>query len=118
MRAVGPVVPAKRLPERNDLREVFVNRISLAVLVLASAALVAAPFPAAGQTLSVAPVTPAKSGMVSYIQGAVFLNDELLPDPLLAQYPYVKEEGSIRTAEGRAEIEIRGWRIPHNLVCP
>ncbi|HUP03736.1 MAG TPA: hypothetical protein VMU19_07090 [Bryobacteraceae bacterium] len=53
---------------------------------------------------SVAPVTPAKSGMVSYIQGAVYVDDALIPDPIVANFPYVKEGGELRTAEGRAEV--------------
>ena len=77
------------------------NRICLAVLALAT---FVAALPAAGQVPSVAPVAPAKSGMVSYIQGAVYLDDELLPDPLVGQYPYMKEGGVLRTAEGRAEV--------------
>jgi hypothetical protein len=97
---VGPEVFR---PQEPPPREVLVNRISAAIFALA--ALAAMPFSAAGQgPSSVAPVTPAKSGMVSYIQGAVFLNDERLPDPLIAQYPYMKEDGTLRTAEGRAEV--------------
>jgi hypothetical protein len=60
--------------------------------------------PASGQTGSVAPVTPSKSGMVSYIQGAVYNDDTLVPDPIVAQFPYIKEGGNLRTAEGRAEV--------------
>ena len=73
------------------------------VTVLAAALLISAAAPAFGQVGSVAPVTPAKSGMVSYIQGAVYNDDVLIPDPIVAQFPYMKEGGSLRTAEGRAE---------------
>ena len=42
--------------------------------------------------------------MVSYIQGSVYLNNEQLPDPLVAQYPYIKDSESLRTEAGRAEV--------------
>jgi hypothetical protein len=42
--------------------------------------------------------------MVSYIQGAVYVDDALIPDPIVAQFPYMKEGGNLRTAEGRAEV--------------
>jgi hypothetical protein len=74
------------------------------VWVLAAAFLVGAAASAWGQAGSVAPVTPAKSGMVSYIQGAVYMDDALIPDPIVAQFPYMKEGGNLRTAEGRAEV--------------
>src|ERR1039458_9299808 len=74
------------------------------VAVLAVAFLVGAVAPASGQVGSVAPVTPSKSGMVSYIQGAVYADDTLIPDPIVAQFPYMKEGGNLRTAEGRAEV--------------
>jgi hypothetical protein len=74
------------------------------VAVLAAAFLVGAAVTASGQAGSVAPVTPAKSGMVSYIQGAVYVDDALIPDPIVAQFPYMKEGGNLRTAEGRAEV--------------
>lgn len=71
---------------------------------VALACLIGAVLPASAQVGSVAPVTPAKSGMVSYIQGAVYNDDALIPDPIVAQFPYIKEGGSLRTAEGRAEV--------------
>jgi hypothetical protein len=79
-----------------------VNRICFALLALA---ILLAALPATAQTPSVAPVAPSKSGMVSYIQGAVYLDDELLPDPLVGQYPFMKPNGVLRTTEeGRAEV--------------
>jgi len=72
--------------------------------VLAGACLAGAVAPAWGQAGAVAPVTPAKSGMVSYIQGAVYVDGALIPDPIVAQFPYMKEGGNLRTAEGRAEV--------------
>ena len=74
------------------------------VAALAVAFLVGALAPASGQVGSVAPVTPSKSGMVSYIQGAVYADDTLIPDPIVAQFPYMKEGGTLRTTEGRAEV--------------
>src|ERR1039457_3307885 len=74
------------------------------VSVLAAAFLVGTAVTASGQAGSVAPVTPAKSGKVSYIQGAVYVDDALIPDPIVAQFPYMKEGGNLRTAEGRAEV--------------
>jgi hypothetical protein len=89
-------------PDGGGLREVVVSRFNLALLAMAI--VVTSGFPAAAQTQSVAPVTPSKSGLVSYIQGTVYLNDELLPDPLVGQFPYVKDKESVRTADGRAEV--------------
>jgi hypothetical protein len=84
------------------------SRISLAVLTAILVVCTVAAFgqvaPAPGQIGSVAPVTPSKSGMVSYIQGAVYIDDTLIPDPIVAQFPYMKEGGNLRTAEGRAEV--------------
>ena len=74
------------------------------VAALAVACLIVAVAPASGQVGSVAPVTPSKSGMVSYIQGAVYADDTLIPDPIVAQFPYMKEGGTLRTTEGRAEV--------------
>jgi len=42
--------------------------------------------------------------MVSYIQGAVYVDNNLLPDPIVANFPYIKEGGDMRTADGRAEV--------------
>jgi hypothetical protein len=74
------------------------------VAAVVAALLIGAFAPAPAQVGSVAPVTPSKSGMVSYIQGAVYNDDALIPDPVVAQFPYIKEGGSLRTAEGRAEV--------------
>src|ERR1019366_9718657 len=31
-------------------------------------------------------------------------DDKLIPDPIVAQFPYMKEGGNLRTTEGRAEV--------------
>ncbi len=49
-------------------------------------------------------VAPSKSGMVSAVEGVVALDGETLPDPLVANFPYMKENGVLSTAEGRAEL--------------
>jgi hypothetical protein len=49
-------------------------------------------------------VAPSKSGMVSAVEGVVTLDGETLPDPLVANFPYMKENGVLSTAEGRAEL--------------
>lgn len=74
------------------------------VFGLSAVFLIGAVAQAPAQTGSVAPVTPSKSGMVSYIQGAVYNDDALIPDPIVAQFPYIKEGSALRTAEGRAEV--------------
>jgi hypothetical protein len=75
--------------------------------LLAVVLLVMVAVPAAAQ-----PVTPAKSGMVSYIEGEVRLDDQLVPDPIVAQFPYMKENGTLRTVAGRAEVQmLPGWAM-------
>ncbi len=49
------------------------------------------------------PVVPAKSGMVDYLEGKVFLDDKELPFPIVADFPYIKEQGVLRAEDGRAE---------------
>ena len=71
--------------------------------------------PAAAQ-----PVAPSKSGMVSYIEGEVRIDDQIIPDPIVAQFPYMKENGALRTGEGRAEVQmLPGWAMrlgEHSLL--
>jgi hypothetical protein len=49
------------------------------------------------------PVISAKSGMVSYHEGRVFLGDKLLEDSL-TKFDDVKENAILRTEDGRAEV--------------
>jgi len=75
--------------------------------VLAAVVAALATVPAMAQ-----PVAPSKSGMVSYIEGEVRLDDQLIPDPIVAQFPYMKENGALRTVEGRAEVQmLPGWAM-------
>jgi hypothetical protein len=85
-------------------------------LPIVAAVLVAlAAMPAMAQ-----PVAPSKSGMVSYIEGEVRLDNELIPDPIVATFPYMKENGALRTVEGRAEVQLLpGWAMrlgEHSLL--
>ena len=83
--------------------------------VLAVALVGLAAMPAAAQ-----PVAPSKSGMVSYIEGEVRIDDQIIPDPIVAQFPYMKENGALRTGEGRAEVQmLPGWAMrlgEHSLL--
>ena len=49
------------------------------------------------------PVIGAKSGVISYIEGKVFLADKPL-EMQVTQFPDVKENVTLRTEEGRAEV--------------
>src|SRR5258705_13369532 len=55
-------------------------------------------FPASAQ-----PVISAKSGTVSYHEGAVLIGDKALEDSL-TKFEDVKENAILRTQEGRAEV--------------
>ena len=74
------------------------------VAALAVAFLVGAVAPAPAQVGSVAPVTPAKSGMVSYIQGAVYNDDALIPDPIMPSSLTSRKAATSAPSEGRAEV--------------
>jgi hypothetical protein len=65
-------------------------------LAVATLALVAIP-------ASAQPVVSAKSGLVSYVEGKVFVGDQEV-QPSLTSFPDVKEKMVLRTTEGRAEI--------------
>jgi len=49
------------------------------------------------------PVTTAKSGAVGYLEGKVFLDDQQL-DFSSTHFPQIKENGVLRTEDGRAEV--------------
>jgi len=68
-------------------------RVALAAAMLALGAI-----PAYAQ-----PVISAKSGLVAYVHGEVFLGDQQV-EPSLTSFPEVKEKMVLRTAEGRAEV--------------
>jgi hypothetical protein len=52
---------------------------------------------------SAQPVISAKSGLVAYVEGKVFVGDQPV-QPSLTSFPDVKENVVLRTEEGRAEI--------------
>jgi hypothetical protein len=89
------------------------GRLWLSILAVVLVALAAAP-------LAAQPVAPSKSGMVSYIEGEVRIDDQIIPDPIVAQFPYMKENGTLRTGEGRAEVQmLPGWAMrlgEHSLL--
>jgi hypothetical protein len=68
----------------------------VALLVVAILALGAVP-------ASAQPVISAKSGLISYVEGKVYLGDQVV-EPSLTRFPDVKENAVVRTAEGRAEV--------------
>jgi hypothetical protein len=49
------------------------------------------------------PVISAKSGLISYVEGKVYLGDQIV-EPSPTRFPDVKENALVRTAEGRAEV--------------
>jgi len=57
----------------------------------------------AGLPLQAQSVISAKSGLVHYAEGAVFLEDQKI-DPKFGSFPEVKEKAVLRTEEGRAEV--------------
>src|SRR5271156_985958 len=48
-------------------------------------------------------VISAHAGVVQYVEGRAFLNDQAV-EPKFAQFPDIKENQEFRTEEGRAEI--------------
>ena len=67
-------------------------------VALTAAVLALGAIPACAQ-----PVISAKSGLVAYVQGEVFLGDQPV-ESSLTSFPEVKEKMVLRTAEGRAEV--------------
>lgn len=49
------------------------------------------------------PVTSAKSGVVAYLEGKVFLENDRL-EFSTTHFPQIKENGTLRTEDGRAEV--------------
>ena len=49
------------------------------------------------------PVISAKSGLISYVEGKVYLGDQIV-EPSATHFPDVKENALVRTDEGRAEV--------------
>jgi hypothetical protein len=69
----------------------------VSIMVLAAILLVAA-FPVSAQ-----PVISAKSGTIANVLGKVYLGDQLI-EPSLTNFPDVKENAVLRTADGRVEV--------------
>ena len=69
-------------------------RLALGVTALAGTA----SFVASAQT-----VISAKSGIIHYVEGRVFLNDQLI-ESKFGEFPDIKENQRVRTEEGRVEI--------------
>jgi hypothetical protein len=63
------------------------------------ATLISGAFPLLAQM-----VVPVKSGYLHYIEGAVFIDDKAIPEPITGQFPVVAEGSIIRTGQGRAEV--------------
>ena len=60
----------------------------------------------AGMAISVASaqtVISAKSGLIHYVEGRVYLGDQLI-ESKFGEFPDLKENGQLRTEEGRAEV--------------
>src|ERR1700689_1753967 len=72
---------------------------SLARTVLGVAALAGATTVAA----SAQAVISAKSGLIHYMEGHVYLNDQLI-ESKFGEFPDVKENQQLRTEDGRAEV--------------
>src|SRR5436305_11687241 len=72
------------------------GRLTVVLSTLASVALLAVP--AAAQS-----VIAARSGVVHYLEGAVYFGDQTL-EPQLGTFPMIPEDSVIRTEQGRAEI--------------
>src|SRR5437870_3075995 len=77
------------------------------VLILALCAMFATTF--ATQALA-QPVISAKSGMIAKAEGEVFLGDKAV-QPSLTNFPDIKENGILRTQEGRAEVLLTSGTI-------
>jgi hypothetical protein len=68
-----------------------------------SVALIAAILALCAVQASAQPVVSAKSGLVAYVEGKVFVGDQAVT-PSLTSFPDVKENMTLRTEEGRAEV--------------
>ncbi len=80
---------------------------TLWILGLAIAIVALAASPAAAQ-----PVISAKAGIISWVEGEVFLDDQAV-EPSLTKFPDIKENGILRTELGRAEILLTPGVVMH-----
>src|SRR5690349_16387512 len=58
------------------------------------------------------PVISAKSGTIAKVEGKVFLGDQLVEESL-TKFPDIKENGVVRTEDGRAEVLLAPGMILH-----
>jgi hypothetical protein len=72
------------------------RRVGFGILIIAMLALVAA-------TASAQPIISAKSGVISSLEGKVFLDNQAL-EPSVTHFPDMKENSVLRTEDGRAEV--------------
>jgi len=61
---------------------------------------------------SAQPVIGAKSGVVAKVEGKVFLGDQVLEESL-TKFPDIKENGVVRTEEGRVEVLLTPGTVLH-----
>src|SRR5215469_11774647 len=54
-------------------------------------------------TASAQPVLSAKSGTIALVEGKVYLGDQVV-ETTLTKFPDIKENGVLRTEDGRAEV--------------
>src|ERR1700694_1665074 len=73
------------------MKPVWIAVLTVAILALGA-------IPAAAQ-----PVISAKSGLISSVDGKVYLGDQLV-EPSSTHFPDIKENTVVRTEEGRAEV--------------
>src|SRR5579863_7505063 len=67
-------------------------------LLLLSAVILLSWFPASGQS-----VISARSGVVHFFEGSVYIGDRLL-EPQFGKFPDIADGAELRTTQGRAEI--------------
>ncbi|HYW47025.1 MAG TPA: hypothetical protein VE959_29435 [Bryobacteraceae bacterium] len=95
--------PSELLKLELEVRMKRVLILGLAVAILALVAL-----PAGAQ-----PVISAKSGTISWVDGKVYLGNELV-EPSLTKFPDIKENAVLRTTEeGRAEVLLTPGVVMH-----
>ncbi|HLK63549.1 MAG TPA: FecR domain-containing protein [Bryobacteraceae bacterium] len=76
-------------------------------LVLFAGLVAVSVIPAAAQ-----PVIAAKSGTIAKAEGKVFLGDQVIEESL-TKFPDIKENGVVRTEEGRAEVLLTPGTVLH-----
>ena len=80
---------------------------TICVVALVAVMLALAAVPASAQ-----PVISAKSGLIAYVEGNVYLADQLV-EPSATKFPDIKENSVVRTTEGRAEVLLTPGVVLH-----